>query len=238
MPDLDFKRESFTNFDRDSLHLPDCLSSLLRERDGPLRILDLGCGSGAQVLHLAQALPQAQVMGVDVSPMNIRAAREAAAKSPFTERVAFEEVDYFAFQAGQWDAIFSESTLHLIPDTKRLFAKISEELTPGGILAATVPHRCWYNALLIFTRRIYRAIDVGPVRWGALQVARRVYPGVSMDLLNERLGYMRVLPHFLADAAFLKWLSTLGLRCLESHPLPRMIGKPAHSLFVFSKSAS
>jgi methylase of polypeptide subunit release factors len=41
---------------------------------GPLRVLDLGCGSGSLAWLLADALPAASVTGIDVSPSNIRAA--------------------------------------------------------------------------------------------------------------------------------------------------------------------
>src|SRR5208282_4824851 len=38
-----------------------------------LRVLDIGCGSGEQVIDLATALPQARFVGVDISPANISA---------------------------------------------------------------------------------------------------------------------------------------------------------------------
>lgn len=46
----------------------------------PQRILDLGCGTGATTLMLKQAFPQAQVMGLDLSPyMLVIANRKAEA---------------------------------------------------------------------------------------------------------------------------------------------------------------
>ena len=232
---MDFRNTSFTGFDSCGSHLPERLHSLLGQREGPLRILDIGCGQGRQALSVATVLPQAHVVGVDVSPANIGIARALAEKSACADRISFEEIDYHTYEEGNWDAVFSESTLHLIPDTKRLFVKIAEELAPGGILAATVPVRCLHNALLLCVRKLYRSVDTAPVRRLACRVAGYVHPGVPPEVLQERLGYMRILPYFLADAVFLDQLQKLGLTCQEKRPLPHVLGKPVHSLFVFRK---
>jgi trans-aconitate 2-methyltransferase len=233
---MDYRNTSFTGFNFSGSHLPERLHTLLSQRGGPLRILDIGCGQGKQVLSVATALPQAHVVGIDVSATNIRLAQALAEKSACTARMSFEEIDYHAYKERNWDAVFSESTLHLIPDTRRLFVKIAEELAPGGILAATVPVRCLHNALLLCVRKLYRAVDTAPVRWLTYRMAGYVHPGVPQEVLQERLVYMRIVPYFLADAAFLDQLQKLGLTCEEQIPLPPVLGKLKHSLFIFRKS--
>src|SRR5258707_7660931 len=39
-----------------------------------LRILEIGCGTGTLALSLAEALPDASITGIDISPANIRVA--------------------------------------------------------------------------------------------------------------------------------------------------------------------
>mgnify|MGYP002230999268 CR=1 FL=1 len=53
------------------------LVSLTKDR-GPLRILDLGCGSGAIVDSLLAELPEARGTGVDISPGAVEVTRENA----------------------------------------------------------------------------------------------------------------------------------------------------------------
>ncbi|HEX7351075.1 methyltransferase domain-containing protein [Brachybacterium sp.] len=53
-------------------------------RDGALRLWDLYCGIGGFALHLARALPDAQITGVEVSPQAIEGAREAATAAGVT----------------------------------------------------------------------------------------------------------------------------------------------------------
>ena len=46
--------------------------------DRATRLLDLGAGTGSLVFRLASALPAAEVIGIDISAANVRAAHRAA----------------------------------------------------------------------------------------------------------------------------------------------------------------
>jgi release factor glutamine methyltransferase len=61
----------------------------------PGRVLDLGTGSGAIALALAQAFPTAEVVAVDVDAAALGLARENAAATGLSERVAFIESNWF-----------------------------------------------------------------------------------------------------------------------------------------------
>ncbi len=47
--------------------------------DAPLRVLDLGCGTGGLIFRLAAALPRATCVGIDISPCSQRPTRRIAA---------------------------------------------------------------------------------------------------------------------------------------------------------------
>jgi trans-aconitate methyltransferase len=89
------------------------------------RILDLGCGTGHLTAKIAEA--GAHVLGVDRSPEMIRQAKE---KYP---SLHFEVMDAREIQLdGNFDAVFSNATLHWIKEPERAIAGIKKTLRPGG----------------------------------------------------------------------------------------------------------
>jgi release factor glutamine methyltransferase len=59
----------------------------------PLRILDIGTGSGAIAIALAHHLPQAHITAVDLSPVALEIAAANAARHHLTHRIRFLESD-------------------------------------------------------------------------------------------------------------------------------------------------
>jgi release factor glutamine methyltransferase len=82
----------------------------------PERILDLGTGSGAIALALAQAFPAAMVTATDKSPAALELARENAGLTGLAARVTLLESDWYsAVPAGPFDVIVSNPP-YLSPD--------------------------------------------------------------------------------------------------------------------------
>ena len=59
----------------------------------PLRIADVGTGSGCIALALAKELPQAEIHATDISPSALEIARANAARHRLTGRIHFHETD-------------------------------------------------------------------------------------------------------------------------------------------------
>jgi len=74
-------------------------------RERPLRIADLGTGSGAILLALLHELPQAFGIGTDCSMAAVETARENARRLGFTKRAAFAACDFGAALAGGFDVV-------------------------------------------------------------------------------------------------------------------------------------
>lgn len=80
--------------------------------DGP-RILDIGCGSGAIALSLAQEIPDAEVTAVDISSAALEIAAENASKHALQSRVKlirsdlFENLSLNGHYHGHFDVIVS-----------------------------------------------------------------------------------------------------------------------------------
>jgi release factor glutamine methyltransferase len=76
-------------------------------RDAPLRIADLGTGSGAILLALLSELPDAFGVGTDIGIPALRTARDNARQLGFAARAAFVACDYAAALSGPFDLIVS-----------------------------------------------------------------------------------------------------------------------------------
>ena len=86
------------------------LVALLIERGRPAppaRLADLGTGSGAIALSLAQAFPEAQVVAADTSPDALALARENAAALGLAERVGFRQAAWYQALKGPVDWVVS-----------------------------------------------------------------------------------------------------------------------------------
>jgi release factor glutamine methyltransferase len=76
-------------------------------RNHPLRIADIGTGSGAILLALLSELPDAHGVGTDVSVAALLTARSNAAHLGFSHRATFIACDYTAALSGRFDLIVS-----------------------------------------------------------------------------------------------------------------------------------
>ncbi len=103
-------------------HLVETVLSEL-DHSTPLRILDVGTGSGAIAIALAHHLPHAHVTAVDISPAALEIATANAARYHLTGRIDFLESDLLgglagtSFDADGWDAIVSNPPY--VPSTDR-----------------------------------------------------------------------------------------------------------------------
>ena len=75
--------------------------------DRPLRIADIGTGSGAILLALLHELPHAFGIGTDISPEALRTARSNAIDLKLSSRAAFVACDYAAALSDAFDLVVS-----------------------------------------------------------------------------------------------------------------------------------
>ncbi len=102
--------------------------------DNPGTVYDLGCGTGNITGFIRQRWPQAGITGLDSSADMLKKAR---AEHP---GIAFRKTD-----VGHWrprakaDLIYSNATLHWLPEHDKLFPRLMKNLKPGGVLAVQMP---------------------------------------------------------------------------------------------------
>lgn len=188
--------------------------------DAPLRVLDLGCGTGGLLLRLLTALPRATGVGIDVSAANIAVAESARRRHPAATRVSVAVADYRSWTAPPFDLIVVDGVLHLIAgDTDALAAKLARDLRPGGRLVTAMPYACAYNTAFAALRRAFRAVRS---RWSDglfVRVGRVLHPEMSEPLLRERVEYLYLPPERVMDARFLSAFEAHGIVAEATHPI-------------------
>lgn len=100
----------------------------------PLRILDVGCGTGRALRQLARAVPGQQYFGVDLSPYYLEEARDVLADVPEVCLLA-EDAEHLPFQDASFDVVTSCFLFHELPRSTRprVLAEIFRVLRPGGL---------------------------------------------------------------------------------------------------------
>ena len=103
---------------------------------GHERVLDAGCGTGRLTRDLLEALPNGQVVALDVSQNMIAAAR-AYLEPDFKHRVEFVCCDLLdlSFES-EFDGIVSTASFHWVHDHQQLLRNLYRALRPGGWLVA------------------------------------------------------------------------------------------------------
>lgn len=117
------------------------LTELMGERIkiGPgERVLDIGCGTGAPAIQLAQSTG-AVVVGITNSPVQARLATEKAREAGVADRVSFRcgDAGNLGFPPHSFDAVWLFESIMAMPDRLAVLRQAAAVLKPGGRLALT-----------------------------------------------------------------------------------------------------
>ena len=100
-------------------------------------MLDLGSGAGFDCFVAAPLVgPSGRIIGVDMTPAMLEAARENAKKGPFPN-VEFRlgEIENLPVADSSVDVVISNCVINLSADKKRVFQEVLRVLKPGGRVA-------------------------------------------------------------------------------------------------------
>ncbi|GLY85948.1 class I SAM-dependent methyltransferase [Actinoallomurus iriomotensis] len=102
--------------------------------DRPVRLLDLGCGTGASTAALLAAAPNARVVGVDASAGML--ARARAKRWPDGVEFVHARAEELAGAGvtGPFDGVFAAYLIRNLPDPDAVLASLWSLLRPGGRL--------------------------------------------------------------------------------------------------------
>jgi trans-aconitate 2-methyltransferase len=159
------------------------LLDMVRPKKG-MRVVDLGCGTGALTRAMHERLGAKDTLGLDSSEeMLARAAGEE------THGLRFERGDIGAFAPaeGAFDLVFSNAALHWLPDHAQLLTRLAGALAARGQLAVQVPanhrHPSHTAAAAVARQEPFASALGGFVH------AANVLPPVEYARVLDRLGF-------------------------------------------------
>lgn len=149
------------------------------------RVLELGCATGMNVICLAEALPESEFVGIDLSPSQIAAGNQlveqAGLKNVTLKAASITDLDE---SWGQFDYILSHGVFSWVPTfvQEKIFEISKQLLTPQGIAYIS------YNAY---------------PGWHLRSIVRDMmrYYGQSFSDPGQRVEQARALLTFMAQSA-------------------------------------
>jgi ubiquinone/menaquinone biosynthesis C-methylase UbiE len=172
------------------------------------RLLDAGCGPGAQLGLLLDAVePGGRVVGLDLDAENV-----AVAASLWPDRLAAGaltltrgDVTRLPFAADAFDVAWTSLVLHHVEDPRAALRELSRVVAPGGTVAvldgddaASVPFLPWSPDL---EERVRAAIWRGAAENYGGRLDYTIFPYLGRDLprLMREAGLTEIALHVFAD---------------------------------------
>lgn len=117
----------------------DLLIDNLKPENGH-RVVEIGCGTGRNLIAAAKKYPHAQFYGLDISEEMLATARASIEKAKMSDRITlrqadaseFRLTDLFGFEKA--DRVFFSYTLSMIPPWEKAIAQGFEALSEEGTL--------------------------------------------------------------------------------------------------------
>jgi S-adenosylmethionine-diacylgycerolhomoserine-N-methlytransferase len=103
-------------------------------------VLEIGCGTGRNLVHAAGLYPDARFFGIDVSTEMLTSAISAISRRGLTKRIRVAHGDATAFDpqvlfgVPRFDHVMISYSLSMIPDWRRVLEVAAGHLKPGGRL--------------------------------------------------------------------------------------------------------
>lgn len=182
--------------------------------DQPIRVLDVGCGTGIFAAHLRAAFPKASIWGIDLVAGML--SKGAARWRAHADRVLPVQADSerLPFGDGAFDVVTCANSFHHYPDQQRAVCEMRRVLRPGGRLILVDGYRDAPWGWFIFdvcvagveghvhhcSRRRVRDLFTNA---GLSAIDQKVHRGAAPFLLSEAQAPVHAVPppHFALEPA-------------------------------------
>ena len=163
------------------------------------RVLEAGCGVGAQTVTLAKNSPQAAITAIDISQESVDEAKQRVESAGFAN-VHFEQGDIFdlVFEPGSFDHVFVCFVLeHLSRPVEALLA-LKKLIKPGGtitVIEGDHGSTYFYPDSLHAQRAIQCQVELQKQAGGNANIGRELFPllnsaGFDSVRVSPRMVYV------------------------------------------------
>ncbi len=161
------------------------------------RVLEAGCGVGAQTVTLVRTSPGAFITSVDIAAESLRAARERVGAAA---NVRFVRADVFGlpFADGAFDHVFVCFVLEHLREPERALVSLRRVLRPGGTITVIEGDHgsCYFYPETDAALHAWRGLVLAQARLGGDSlIGRRLYPlltgaGFRVRGVSPRMVYV------------------------------------------------
>ena len=161
-------------------------------------VLEIGCGTGRNLVHCARRYPEAHLHGLDVSTAMLETAGRALYRAGLTGRVRLGLADAARldtarlFGLPRFERIFISYSLSMIPGWHEVVERALAALASGGELHIVdfgqqdgMP--AWFRRLLFAWLRLFSVTPVVTLCWDLHMLAER--HGATLDFRKLYRGY-------------------------------------------------
>jgi ubiquinone/menaquinone biosynthesis C-methylase UbiE len=146
------------------------------------RYLEVGPGPGVLTVAVARENPDAQIVGVEISPDMVSVGKEYVERAGLADRIQFivgdAEDKKLLRSLGPFDLVYSTFSLHHWKDPQRVIQNLMSALVDGGTLYIHDLRRAWW---------LYWA----PIHNGFWDSIRAAYVAREMREMLEEMGIER-----------------------------------------------
>ena len=163
------------------------------------RVLEAGCGIGAQTVPLCRSSPGARIVALDISALSIAAARRLAVRHRLTN-VVFQRGDLhrLPYRDGSFDHVFVCFVLEHLPDPLCVLGEMRRVLASGGTLTVIEgDHGSYYcHPRSRYADSVVQClVDIQARSGGDALIGRRLYPlltdaGFATVAVSPRMVYV------------------------------------------------
>lgn len=219
-----YHQRYFERLDFDDL-LARCLTFAGVDRTTPLRVLDIGSGSGSSVFAACRLLPRAEIVASDISPRLLKMlAAFVESRDELRGRIVPFCVDLHRkfFRPACFDLVIGAAILHHLLDPRAALSEVAASLKPGGRIILVEPLE---SGSLILSAVYAAVLQVLANEGDGDRPLARLMKALRLDI-QSRLGPPRTKPwtallddKWIFDEPYLIELAAqLGMKRVEVHP--------------------
>lgn len=162
--------------------------------EGPIRVLDLGCGDGEVVGRVLESRPGSEAVAADFSAEMLGRVRDRFASGADVTVVEHDLEEPLPESWGRFDAVVSAFAIHHVGDDRKrsLYGEVLGRLRPGGVFL-NLEHVASPTGEL--HRQFLRALDIDP---------EKDDPSNQLAPVELQLGWLRALGYDQVDCHW-KW---------------------------------